>query len=129
MRRSAGFRDRPIPALPPPAMAPPGEAEDCRAWAEGGVHVDPILLSGVERGRRVHVEIDATVAEEIVQIAERGWLLSAMLRLPDEGLAFPAGTVLVPNFAGHQPLCLPLAPPAGAEPPGGATTAGAGSPA
>jgi hypothetical protein len=96
------------------AMAPPGEAEDCRAWAEGGVHIDPILLSGIA-DRRVHVEIDAIVAEEVVQIAERGWMLGAALSLPGEGLTYPAGTILAPAYAARQPLCLPLAPPPGAE--------------
>lgn len=101
-------------ALPLLAMAPPGEAENCREL-EGGAQIDPILLSGIETGRRVHVQIDAVVAEEAVQIAQRGWMLGAELRLPGEGLAFPAGTSLAPGHVVRQSRCLPLAPHAGAE--------------
>jgi len=91
------------------AMAPP-EAEDCTSndWPEP--HVDPILLSGIESGRRVHVEDNAVVAEEAVQIAQRGWMLGAALDLPGEGILFPAGTILSEESVAHQPHCLPLAP-------------------
>jgi len=89
--------------------------EYCRAWVEGGMHVDPILLSGIAAGRPVPVQVDAIVAEEVVQIADRGWMLGAELRLPGENLTFPAGTILAPGYAARQPLCLPLAPGSGAE--------------
>ena len=114
MRRSIMVL-RALPALPLLlAMAPPPAAEDCRAWAGEGVHVDPVPLAGIAAGSPVHVQIDAIVAEEVVQIAEQGWMLAADLHLPGEGLAFPAGTNLAPGYAARRPLCLPLAPEAGA---------------
>ena len=104
---------------------------NCPAAGEGGAQIDPILLSGVERGHDVHVEIDAVVAEEVVQIGERGWMLGAALNLPGENFAFPAGTALAPGFAAHQATCLPLAPVPGPAPvrAGGTPTTMAGWPA
>jgi hypothetical protein len=97
-------------ALPLLLAMAPREAEDCtsNAWPEA--HIDPILLSDIESGRRVHVEDNAVVAEEAVQIAQRGWMLGAALDLPGEGMAFPAGTILSAQSVARQPHCLPLAP-------------------
>jgi len=105
-----------LPLLLATAPPTPREAENCANMAETGAHTDPILLSGIESGRRVHVQIDAVVAEEVVQFAQRGWMLGSELRLPGENLAYPAGTVLAPGYAARQPLCLPLAPLAAGEP-------------
>lgn len=101
-------------AAQPPALAP--EAEDCRASARSGVHIEPVFLSGIAANAPVAVIDYQLIADEVAQIATQGWQLADELRLPGpDVLVYPAGTPLAPGTVERELMCLPLAPPEGAE--------------
>lgn len=111
---------RVLPALLAlPLLTAAANRDACEGWRENGVHIAPIPIVELSRDG-VPLADNSLVAQEVVQIAQRGWLLGETLRVPGpQGLVFPAGTPLEPDYMGDgNALCLPTARPPFSPPPG-----------
>lgn len=93
------------------AAAPAGP-DACEAVREGGVHVAPIPIVDIARNP-IPLADHMPVAHEVAQVGVEGWLLGSELRVPGpDGLVYPAGTPLEPDYMGDgRALCLPVARP------------------
>jgi len=103
-----------------PLLTAAADPDACEGWRENGVHIAPIPIVELSRDG-VPLADNGVVAHEVLQIAQRGWLLGETLRVPGpQGLVFHAGTPLEPDYMGDgEALCLPTARPPFSPPPGG----------
>ncbi|UNU41316.1 hypothetical protein EAO27_00300 [Sphingopyxis sp. YF1] len=108
-------------ALPLLLGAAPTSAapELCEREAANEPHIAPIAVVELSRDG-ITLANDMVVAHEVALVARRGWLLGETLRVPgSQGLIFPAGTPLEPDYMGDTgALCLPIARPPFTAPPG-----------